>query len=326
HFKLADFGMCRSISNERPLTDYIATRWYRAPESILTKGYYGQSVDIWSTGCVMFEIMMYALIFIHFYIDLLGTPPMELLQKFEPYRNPCINFNFPFQQRIGFVQHLTMWSLDTIDLLTQMLIYNDENRISASIALTHPYFDHIRKNFSKKCETYRIFDEENISHINDIPIIETDHNYFVSEQLSTIEEESSLSCSLKSNRKRFSNQLLCNVPIYFDLIEELLIANHMLQYMNFIHIDSILNQFWKMSQLVQTNMKKVRINLELLLIHTKTNLKIIIKAPTWRLKIQLLKEVLHYLKTNGQNCVTYMKQLKDKYHHIKKQINQYSYN
>ncbi|CAF4561855.1 unnamed protein product, partial [Rotaria sp. Silwood2] len=134
-----------------------------------------------------------------------------------------------------------MWSLDTIDLLTQMLIYNDENRIPASIALTHPYFDHIRKNFSKKCETYRIFDEENISHINDIPIIETDHNYFVSEQLSTIEEESSLSCSLKSNRKRFSNQLLCNVPIYFDLIEELLIANHMLQYMNFIHIDSILN-------------------------------------------------------------------------------------
>ncbi|CAF5155542.1 unnamed protein product, partial [Rotaria sp. Silwood1] len=49
--------MSRSISSERPLTDYIATRWYRAPECILTKGYYEQSVDIWSTGCVMFEIL-----------------------------------------------------------------------------------------------------------------------------------------------------------------------------------------------------------------------------------------------------------------------------
>ncbi|CAF0905450.1 unnamed protein product [Rotaria sordida] len=340
HIKLADFGMCRSIPDGRPFTDYIATRWYRAPECILTKGYYGQPVDIWSTGCVMFEIMTLKPLFvgsndldqINKIHTMLGTPTRELLKKLEPHRNPSIDFNFPFQQGVGFVQQLTIYSLDAADLLIQMLIYNDENRISASNALVHPYFDHIRENFSKNSEIYRICDEKNIqtdkeyiSHINDIPIIETDHNYFVSELLSTIKEESSLSYSLQSNKELLSNQLLCNAPIYFNLIEQLLISTHTIgtfQYMNFININSIFNQLWQISQLAQTNMKKIQINLELILIHMKTNLKIIVKAPTWKLKIQLLAEVLHYLKTSGQNCLTFTKELNDKCYRIKKQINQ----
>ena len=54
--KLADFGSCRGIYSKQPYTEYISTRWYRAPECLLTDGYYGPEMDLWGAGCVMFEI------------------------------------------------------------------------------------------------------------------------------------------------------------------------------------------------------------------------------------------------------------------------------
>ena len=54
--KLADFGSCRSIYSHQPYTEYISTRWYRAPECLLTDGYYSYKMDIWSAGCVLFEL------------------------------------------------------------------------------------------------------------------------------------------------------------------------------------------------------------------------------------------------------------------------------
>lgn len=44
--KLADFGSCRGILTEQPYTDYISTRWYRAPECLLSEGYYSCEMDI----------------------------------------------------------------------------------------------------------------------------------------------------------------------------------------------------------------------------------------------------------------------------------------
>ena len=40
-----------------PLTEYISTRWYRAPECLLTDGYYTYKMDIWGVGCVMYEVL-----------------------------------------------------------------------------------------------------------------------------------------------------------------------------------------------------------------------------------------------------------------------------
>ena len=54
--KLADFGSCRGIYSKQPYTEYISTRWYRAPECLLTDGYYGPEMDLWGVGCVFFEI------------------------------------------------------------------------------------------------------------------------------------------------------------------------------------------------------------------------------------------------------------------------------
>ena len=55
--KLADFGSCRGIYSKQPYTEYISTRWYRAPECLLTDGYYNYKMDIWCVGAVFFEIV-----------------------------------------------------------------------------------------------------------------------------------------------------------------------------------------------------------------------------------------------------------------------------
>ena len=55
--KLCDFGFARVLtSNTRELTDYVATRWYRAPELLLGSTDYSYSVDMWAIGCIMGEI------------------------------------------------------------------------------------------------------------------------------------------------------------------------------------------------------------------------------------------------------------------------------
>jgi len=52
--KLCDFGFARKITEGQRLTDYVATRWYRSPELLLTDKY-GKPSDIWAVGCIMGE-------------------------------------------------------------------------------------------------------------------------------------------------------------------------------------------------------------------------------------------------------------------------------
>ncbi|XP_072819846.1 MAPK/MAK/MRK overlapping kinase isoform X3 [Vicugna pacos] len=54
--KLGDFGSCRSVYSKQPYTEYISTRWYRAPECLLTDGFYTYKMDVWSAGCVLYEV------------------------------------------------------------------------------------------------------------------------------------------------------------------------------------------------------------------------------------------------------------------------------
>jgi renal tumor antigen len=55
--KVADFGSCRGIFSKQPYTEYISTRWYRAPECLLTDGYYSFKMDMWGVGCVIYEVL-----------------------------------------------------------------------------------------------------------------------------------------------------------------------------------------------------------------------------------------------------------------------------
>lgn len=55
--KLCDFGFTRSVgSSDEALTDYVATRWYRSPELLVGEPY-GKALDIWSIGCIVYEML-----------------------------------------------------------------------------------------------------------------------------------------------------------------------------------------------------------------------------------------------------------------------------
>ena len=56
--KICDFGLARGYEETTTtLTEYVVTRWYRAPECLLTDGYYTYKMDIWGVGCVMYEVL-----------------------------------------------------------------------------------------------------------------------------------------------------------------------------------------------------------------------------------------------------------------------------
>ncbi|KAM4665094.1 MAPK/MAK/MRK overlapping kinase isoform 2-T2 [Discoglossus pictus] len=144
--KLGDFGSCRSVFSRQPYTEYISTRWYRAPECLLTDGYYTYKMDIWSAGCVFFEISSLHPLFpgsneldqiakIH---DVIGTPSARILKKFKQSR--AVSFDFPSKKGMGVTRLLSSISPESASLMCAMLEYDPDDRLSAHQALQHSYF------------------------------------------------------------------------------------------------------------------------------------------------------------------------------------------
>jgi len=149
--KLADFGSCRGIYSKQPFTEYISTRWYRAPECLLTDGYYSYKMDIWGLGCVFFEIMSLYPLFpgtneldqvakIH---QIMGTPGPDLLAHFQK-KSSHMDFNFPAQEGTGLEKMLNHVVPECIDLLYKLLAYKPDDRVSARQALRHAHFRELR--------------------------------------------------------------------------------------------------------------------------------------------------------------------------------------
>ncbi|XP_027802549.3 MAPK/MAK/MRK overlapping kinase isoform X2 [Marmota flaviventris] len=148
--KLGDFGSCRSVYSKQPYTEYISTRWYRAPECLLTDGFYTYKMDLWSAGCVFYEIASLQPLFpganeldqiskIH---DVIGTPAQKTLTKFKQSR--AMSFDFPFKKGSGIPQLTTTLSPQCLSLLHAMVAYDPDERIAAHQALLHPYFQEQR--------------------------------------------------------------------------------------------------------------------------------------------------------------------------------------
>ncbi|XP_025725120.1 MAPK/MAK/MRK overlapping kinase [Callorhinus ursinus] len=148
--KLGDFGSCRSVYSKQPYTEYISTRWYRAPECLLTDGFYTYKMDLWSAGCVFYEIASLQPLFpganeldqiskIH---DVIGTPAEKTLTKFKQSR--AMSFDFPFKKGSGIPQLTASLSSQCLSLLHAMVAYDPDERITAHQALQHPYFQEQR--------------------------------------------------------------------------------------------------------------------------------------------------------------------------------------
>ena len=124
HVKLADFGSCRGIYSKQPYTEYISTRWYRAPECLLTDGYYGYKMDLWGVGCVLFEVISLFPLFpgndevdqVHKIHNILGSPDKSLLANFQKYATH-MEFNFPEVEGTGIIKLIPHASPEVQDLI-----------------------------------------------------------------------------------------------------------------------------------------------------------------------------------------------------------------
>jgi renal tumor antigen len=150
--KLADLGSCRGIYSRQPYTEYISTRWYRAPECLLTDGYYNFKMDLFAAGCVWFEIVALFPLFpgqnemdqiqkIH---NVLGTPPTELLARKFKRNASHMDFNFPEKKGTGIERLVPHADPDLIELMKKLIRYDPDERILARQALKDPYFRDMR--------------------------------------------------------------------------------------------------------------------------------------------------------------------------------------
>ncbi|KAI9339134.1 kinase-like domain-containing protein [Pilaira anomala] len=148
--KLCDFGSAKILLTKEPNVSYICSRYYRAPELIFGATNYTVTIDLWSTGCVMAEMMLGQPLFpgesgidqLVEIIKVLGTPTKEQLLSMNPnyteHRFPQIKPH-PFSKVFK-----SKTPEESIQFLTLLLQYCPEKRISAIEAMAHPYFDELR--------------------------------------------------------------------------------------------------------------------------------------------------------------------------------------
>jgi glycogen synthase kinase 3 beta len=148
--KLCDFGSAKILIAGEPNVSYICSRYYRAPELIFGATNYTTNIDIWSTGCVMAELMLGQPLFpgesgidqLVEIIKVLGTPSREQIKTMNPnymeHKFPQIKphpFSKVFRPRT---------SPEAIDLVSKLLEYTPEARLSSVEAMIHPFFDELR--------------------------------------------------------------------------------------------------------------------------------------------------------------------------------------
>lgn len=134
------------MDRKQPHSAYISTRWYRAPECLLSSGYYGPKMDIWALGCCFYEILTLAPLFpgdneldqLHKIHQIMGSPSATTLAKFK-HKN--VDYEFPKKSALSMYKIVPMLSLYGVDVLNKSLVYHPDTRISIYKLINHIYFD-----------------------------------------------------------------------------------------------------------------------------------------------------------------------------------------
>mmetsp|Transcript_30738 Transcript_30738/g.49743 ORF Transcript_30738/g.49743 Transcript_30738/m.49743 type:complete len:722 (-) Transcript_30738:209-2374(-) len=147
--KLCDFGFARSLGAQgAKYTDYVATRWYRAPELLVGDQQYGKAVDVWAIGCMFAEITTGAPLFpgesdidqIFLIMKCFGPLTSRHLELFNS--NPLFNgIRLPeFTELDPLEKRYPNMPFESMTLMKDCLAYEPEKRKECSELLKHTYF------------------------------------------------------------------------------------------------------------------------------------------------------------------------------------------
>ena len=189
HIKLGDFGLARTLDQnphiQKMVTEYVATRWYRAPEMILAAQKYGKPIDMWSVGCILYELLVGTPLLpgkstkemMKMMFGVTGFPDRK---EYNEVKNECkiqhIDYDDLLQEKIkkkkNILQMVSGYTHDevAIDLLLKLLVFNPKKRLTAEEALEHPYV----------ADFHNLEEEINCDHKIDIPL--DDNNKFTKEE------------------------------------------------------------------------------------------------------------------------------------------------
>ncbi|XP_058219303.1 mitogen-activated protein kinase 20-like isoform X2 [Rhododendron vialii] len=156
--KICDFGLARVAFSDTPTTilwtDYVATRWYRAPElcgSFFSK--YTPAIDIWSIGCIFAEVLTGKPLFpgknvvhqLDLMTDLLGTPSMDTISRVRNEKARRYLTSMRKKQPVPFAQKFPNVDPLALRLLERLLAFDPKDRPNAEEALSDPYFKGLAK-------------------------------------------------------------------------------------------------------------------------------------------------------------------------------------
>uniref|UniRef100_A0A7S2TF98 Protein kinase domain-containing protein n=1 Tax=Lotharella oceanica TaxID=641309 RepID=A0A7S2TF98_9EUKA len=152
--KICDFGLSRGVDEGAEVTDYVVTRWYRAPEVMVCDSY-DEKIDVWSVGCILAELHGRKPAFrgsdsrdqVSEYLKVLGAPKAEDLSFItnEHAKKFVENFGKKLKPENLLPKMYQKMSPDAMDLMIRMLEFNPQKRISVDQALEHKFYKDIRK-------------------------------------------------------------------------------------------------------------------------------------------------------------------------------------
>ncbi|KAM9816194.1 mitogen-activated protein kinase 12 [Syngnathus typhle] len=149
--KILDFGLARQADSE--MTGYVVTRWYRAPEVILSWMHYSQTVDIWSVGCIMAEMLIGKPLFkgndhldqLTEIMKITGTPSQEFIAKLQSDDAKCYIKGLQKVEKKDLQKVFSKANPQAVSVLERMLLLDPESRVTAADALLLPYFSEFRE-------------------------------------------------------------------------------------------------------------------------------------------------------------------------------------
>ncbi|OWZ23558.1 CMGC/RCK/MAK protein kinase [Phytophthora megakarya] len=149
NLKIADLGQAREIRSRPPFTDYVSTRWYRAPELLLRSSTYNSPIDMWACGCILVELLICTPLFpgtseadqFCRICKVLGTPTKEMWPEGATTASH-LHMRFPKCAPVSWKRFLPPGTPSAVIRLVQDLLqYDPSRRITASQALQHSFFD-----------------------------------------------------------------------------------------------------------------------------------------------------------------------------------------